>query len=56
MIAEEARTIPNFKFVWVTDGGGWTSAKRNLRETFDVLDTMYNITDMESGAFVELFK
>lgn len=56
MIAEEARTIPNFKFVWVTDGGGWSSAKRNLQETFDVLDTMYNITDMENGAFVELFR
>lgn len=56
MIAEEARTIPNFKFVWVTDGGGWSSAKRNLQETFDVLDTMYNITDMENGAFVELFQ
>lgn len=56
MIAEEARSIPNFKFVWVTDGGGWTSAKRNLQETFDVLDTMYNITDMENGAFIELFR
>lgn len=56
MIAEEAYTIPNFKFVWVTDGGGWKKARRNLQETFDVLDTMYNIADMESGAFTTLFK
>lgn len=43
-----------FKFVWVTDGGGWTSARRNL-ETFDVLETMYNITDMENGVFLHYF-
>ena len=55
MIAEEAYQIPKFKFVWVTDGGGWTSARRNLEETFDVLETMYNITDMENGVFSSLF-
>lgn len=56
MIAEEAKNIPGFKFIWVTDGGGWTSARRNLEETFNTLDTMYNIADMENGIFVELFK
>ena len=56
MIAEEARSIPNFCFVWITDGAGWNSAKRNLQETFDVLDTMYNIKDMENNIFTELFK
>ena len=55
MITEEASQIPKFKFVWVTDGGGWTSARRNLEETFDVLETMYNITDMENGVFSSLF-
>lgn len=55
MIAEEARNIQGFKFVWITDGAGWTSAKRNLKETFDVLDTIYNIADMENGIFTELF-
>lgn len=55
MIAEEAAQIPNFKFVWITDGGGWKSAKRNLEETFNVLETMYNITDMEESVFSSLF-
>ena len=56
MIAEEAKNISNFKFVWITDGAGWRSARHNLEETFNVLDTMYNITDMENDIFITLFK
>lgn len=56
MIAEESKPIPNFDFVWITDGAGWTSARKNLNETFDVLDTIYNIADMENGIFNKLFK
>lgn len=56
MIAEEAKNIDGFKFVWITDGEGWKSARGNLKETFLVLDTLYNIRDMEDGIFRELFK
>lgn len=56
MIAEECKNIEGFKFVWFTDGKGWTSAKKNLEETFDVLDSMYNINDVENGIMKELFK
>lgn len=56
MIAEEAKTIQGFKFVWITDGGGWTSAKRNLEETFNVLVDLYNIADMEKGILTTVFK
>ena len=55
MIAEEAKTIPGFKFVWITDGGGWVSARRNLEETFNILEDLYNIKDMENGIFNTLF-
>jgi type II restriction enzyme len=55
MIAEEARLIPNFEFVWVTDGAGWTSARRNLEETFNELTNMFNIADLEKGIFKEIF-
>ena len=57
MIAEEAQNIPNVQFVWLTDGKkGWVSARRNLEETFNVLPTLYNITDMENKALDKLFK
>lgn len=55
MIAEEAKTIPNFEFMWITDGGGWRSARRNLAETFNVMEHIYNITDMENGVFDKVF-
>lgn len=51
----EVGEIPNFKFVWVTDGAGWKSARNNLKETFEVMETIYNLHDLEDGAFRELF-
>ena len=48
-LALEAKTIDGFKFAWFTDGKGWNSARNNLEETFDVLDDIYNINDLESG-------
>ncbi len=55
MIAEESDGIRGFRFVWITDGRGWNSAKGNLRETFDVLDDLYNIKDLEDGVLKILF-
>lgn len=55
-IALEAKNIEGFAFVWFTDGQGWKSARNNLEETFDVLDNMYCITDLENGIVKELFK
>ena len=55
-IALEAKEIDGFTFVWFTDGQGWKSARHNLEETFDVLDNMYCISDMENGIVKELFK
>lgn len=55
MIAQEADTVDGFTFVWITDGTAWRSARGNLRETFDVLDTIYSIDDMEHGIMKTLF-
>lgn len=55
MIAQEAAQVKGFKFVWFTDGTAWRSARENLRETFDVLDTLYSIGDMEKGIMSKLF-
>lgn len=48
-IALESKNIDGFTFVWFTDGKGWVSARHNLEETFDVLDTVYSINDLENG-------
>lgn len=55
MLAREAEAIDGFTFVWFTDGIGWKSARENLRETFDVMDTIYSIDDMENGIVKNLF-
>lgn len=55
-LALETDTIDGFTFVWFTDGKGWTSARHNLEETFDVMEYIYNINDMENGIFTEVFK
>lgn len=54
-IALEAKEIKGFKFVWFTDGAGWKTAKNNLLETFDVLDDIYNINDLNNGIMKTLF-
>ncbi|MGI6354176.1 MAG: restriction endonuclease [Lentisphaerae bacterium] len=54
-LANEIENIPGVTFVWFTDGAGWRSAKHNLEETFDVLDTIYNIKDLEDGIAQKLF-
>ena len=56
MIAEESKDIKGFAFVWVTDGQGWTSAKNNLEETFDVLDNLFNLKELEKGKLKEILK
>ena len=48
-IALDVRHVDNVKFVWLTDGQGWRSARHNLKDTFDVLETLYNITDLEGS-------
>ena len=56
MIAEEAKSVVGFEFVWFTDGMGWISARNNLRETFDNMEHIYNIADMKNGIMKEMFK
>ena len=55
MIAEESKDISGFEFVWITDGDGWKSARKNLKETFLVFDNLYNIKDLEDGILMGLF-
>lgn len=55
-LALETDTIDGFTFVWFTDGKGWNSARNNLEETFDVMEHIYNIKDLECGIISEIFK
>lgn len=53
-LALEAQNIDGFKFIWITDGFGWKSAKRNLQETFERMDLIFNINDLKNGCLKEV--
>lgn len=53
-LAIESKQAERFTFVWFTDGIGWNTAKHNLEETFDVLETIYNLKDLDEGALEKL--
>ena len=55
-ISQEVETIDGFTFVWFTDGKGWNSARHNLEETFDVMEHIYNINDLENDIIGKVFK
>lgn len=55
MLSQESEMIDGFTFVWFTDGAGWKSARGNLRETFDVMEHIYSIDDLEKGVMAQIF-
>lgn len=54
MLAQESKKVEDVTFIWFTDGIGWNSARKNLEETFNKLETMYNIDDLENGILENL--
>lgn len=53
-LSQESDTIDGFTFVWFTDGQGWKSARHNLEETFDVMEHIYSIDDLENDIISKL--
>lgn len=54
MLAEESKKVDGVTFIWFTDGTGWISARKKLEETFNELETMYNIDDLDNGILNQL--
>lgn len=54
MLAQEAKLVEGVTFIWITDGTSWRSARKNLEETFNELDTIYSINDLENGILEKL--
>ena len=38
-----------YKFIWITDGFGWKSTSRPLRETFDHNEYVFSLSMLEKG-------
>lgn len=54
MLAQESKKVNGVTFIWFTDGTGWNNARKNLEETFNELETMYNIDDLKNGILDKL--
>lgn len=52
LLAQEVKKISGVEFVWITDGAGWQSARRNLEETFNELEYLFNIENLEQVNFM----
>jgi len=58
--AGEYKTIYDFvtsyrnKFIWITDGLGWTKTRKPLREAFDHLDYILNLKMITEGVLEEI--
>ena len=48
-------STPIVEFVWITDGQGWESTRLPLRESFEHIDYIFNLTMVEKGILDELF-
>ena len=56
MLAKEAKNVNGLTFIWFTDGTGWKNARKNLEETFNELETLYSINDLENGILEKIIK
>lgn len=54
MLSQQIEATEGVTFIWITDGIGWKSARRNLEQTFDVMDTIFNINELENGVLSEI--
>ncbi len=56
MLTEESKKVNGVTFIWFTDGLGWLSARKNLEETFNEMEHIYNINDLENGVINKFIK
>lgn len=46
-IAPKINSVPGFEFVWITDGIGWRSARNKLQEAYNIIPSIYNLTNIK---------
>ncbi len=45
-IAPKINSVKGFEFVWITDGVGWKSARNKLQEAYNIIPSIYNLTNL----------
>lgn len=52
-LADDINKLPHYKFLWITDGIGWRSARKNLQESYTHQQLMMTIKDLEQGKLLQ---
>lgn len=47
-LAPKINAVPGFEFVWITDGIGWKSAKNKLQEAYNIIPSVYNLSNINN--------
>lgn len=47
-IAPKINSVNGFEFVWITDGIGWKSARNKLQEAYNIIPSVYNLTNIQN--------
>lgn len=55
-LANDLSVVQGVSFIWITDGIGWRSAKNNLEETYDSMEHLYTLYDLENGVLNKVIK
>ena len=55
-LATELSKLASIEFIWITDGAGWRTAKGNLKETYEMMEHLYTIHDLENGILDKVIK
>lgn len=53
-IAPKINSVSGFEFVWITDGIGWKSARNKLQEAYNIIPSIYNLTNIKE--FINVVK
>lgn len=46
-LSQDLKNTQNISFIWITDGKGWLSTKKNLLEAYNEIQHLYTIYDLE---------
>jgi len=55
-LADQINKLKHFRFIWITDGKGWISAKNNLHESYYHQEILLTLKDLENENLMKMLK
>ena len=47
-LAPKINSVKGFEFVWITDGIGWNKARNKLQEAYNLIPSVFNLTNIKT--------